>query len=1012
MRPHHLAITNVGPFVGEIAVDFDDLGGEGLFLIHGRTGSGKTFLLDAMTYALFGEIPEGRANATLLSHHAPKGSRPSVVLEFTAAGNRYRAERWPAHPRRKLKGEGFTEERTGLHLVRIADDGTQVDVPGDDADHDAVIRAAVGLDARQFRRVILLPQGEFARFLKAGDGDREAILTTLFDTLRYHEMSERLRRDASVAVSAVAERARDVEALGIQARDRWNEFVEALGADAGLEAITDDTLTAATFADLVARIAEAVTTADRALKDAQEAQKQADDQHQKARDGAALWRRRNAADAEQEAIRRVADAMAADATRLAEHQRALPVRAPAEALGKAEAARADLDRSTADVLERLQSTSAAVAGRSAGIAALDLSALPPTEALEPLPVVLANTVTTLEALADDLERAAGLEQAVGQHRAEIARLAEEGDTAATERGTLIEQRSDLQTRLEEARTAAGRLEAAEGHRSAAEAAVKAHEALALAQADLERLAEEAKRLNGAAKIDADALTALRLRRLAGLSATIAATLVAGESCPVCGSHEHPAPAQPADDDVTDDEIAAAEATADESRTAADAVSQKVAEATGRIEPLTTAVGDGTSEGAARALEDADTAIRAAKEARTAVDALQRRLGEINDQLEAIDNAEQERAGKITEARTLAEKDGTAARELQEKVRSTLGDDADPAGAIRQMQAVATAVDTALAHRRRLDEADLMVRERSNSLADALATAGFTDPDAALAALLPDDAAKKLARTLDEHSKRVDANQRDLDELATLAVPDAEPDTEATATAAVDAKAATEKATREHDRADKASAAITGLRDRHTELDAELAGEQERAAVLERVAQMCTGQLTGKARLSLQRWVLGRHLDEICAQANVRLAAMTAGRYRLARKTSGEPGNQLAGLGLEIFDEYSDQARDVTTLSGGESFQTSLALALGLADVVQDRAGGRRLEALFVDEGFGTLDEETLHVCMNELESLREGGRLVGMVSHVKEVKERIRYGVEVVKGRNGSTVRIGPTHDA
>jgi exonuclease SbcC len=156
-------------------------------------------------------------------------------------------------------------------------------------------------------------------------------------------------------------------------------------------------------------------------------------------------------------------------------------------------------------------------------------------------------------------------------------------------------------------------------------------------------------------------------------------------------------------------------------------------------------------------------------------------------------------------------------------------------------------------------------------------------------------------------------------------------------------------------------------------------------------------------------VLSAYLGDICSYANQRLELMTSGRYQLRLTDGGSRGGRQAGLGLRVLDAYTGEEREVSSLSGGETFQASLALALGVADTVQAHAGGVRLEALFIDEGFGTLDPDNLQLAMDELDRLREGGRMIGIISHVGGLRERIRCGIEVLASDRGSTVRVGTT---
>ena len=181
-------------------------------------------------------------------------------------------------------------------------------------------------------------------------------------------------------------------------------------------------------------------------------------------------------------------------------------------------------------------------------------------------------------------------------------------------------------------------------------------------------------------------------------------------------------------------------------------------------------------------------------------------------------------------------------------------------------------------------------------------------------------------------------------------------------------------------------------------------QQQHAQLVTAVAERCQGKAA--PYISLQRWVLSAYLEEICRFANQRLEMMTSGRYQLRLSDEGGRGGRQAGLGLRVLDAYTGEEREVNSLSGGETFQASLALALAVADTVEARSGGVRLEALFIDEGFGTLDPENLQLAMDELDRLREGGRMIGIISHVGALKERIRAGIEVSTGERGSSARV------
>ena len=215
--------------------------------------------------------------------------------------------------------------------------------------------------------------------------------------------------------------------------------------------------------------------------------------------------------------------------------------------------------------------------------------------------------------------------------------------------------------------------------------------------------------------------------------------------------------------------------------------------------------------------------------------------------------------------------------------------------------------------------------------------------------------------------------------------------------------------RAHTRIESTADQLAALVADHAGDEARLVADRAEHEVRHRLAQLCNGR-TGD-RVSLQRWVLAAHFEQICARANDRLRVMTSGRYSL-RVHTGSTHGRGSGLDLKVLDSHSGEERDVATLSGGETFQASLALALGVADVVAERAGGLDLDVLFIDEGFGTLDADALHLALDELDRLRAGGRMVGVISHVAGLRERITAGIEVRPDRVGSRVLVGAAPEA
>jgi exonuclease SbcC len=301
------------------------------------------------------------------------------------------------------------------------------------------------------------------------------------------------------------------------------------------------------------------------------------------------------------------------------------------------------------------------------------------------------------------------------------------------------------------------------------------------------------------------------------------------------------------------------------------------------------------------------------------------------------------------------------------------------------------------------EAVAVAAEARLVLGEGLAVAGFVDAEAARAAARTaeeiDQGTARIAEWAAERERvRVGIEHPSLAGLADLR-PDPAPAQREAEQASQSHRALLEARVRV-----RAAARLVGdIAAEHRRVDDELTVARAEHEVRHRLAEVCAGR--GGDRVSLQRWVLASHFATVCDRANARLAVMTAGRYSL-RVHTGSTRGAATGLDLRVHDAHTGEAREVTSLSGGETFQASLALALGVADVVGERSGGTDLGVLFVDEGFGTLDPDALQLALDELDELRSGGRMVGVISHVAGLRERIRAGIEVRRGPAGSQVLV------
>src|SRR5262245_49989563 len=992
MRLHRLRLAAFGPYATEQTIDFDRLAHGGLFLLEGPTGAGKTTILDAVTFALYGGLAgEDSADDRLRSHFAAPGAQTVAELELSLRGVRYKITRGPEYRRLKKRGDGFTTEASHVHLQR-RDGAAWTSLSANKAEAGELIAELVGLTRAQFTQVMLLPQGEFARFLRSSDDVRRALLTKLFGTSLYDRITDELCARRTEATRARAETGQ-----------RIANTVSAAGAAAGLDAAGRAGLLAASRAEREARLkrvaaalAETVTLRDQARGRAASDLSAAAAADAEAARQAGLMTSLTQALAGPRGHEGTGAEHERRASALEAAPRAEPARPLAAALAEAEAdvtaAREELrglvTDCDADMLAGRGGAEAAGRAEAADQAAAALQRLAVAEAALP----------GLEATLADAERAA--EQAEAKvTAAERAKQETPGKVAS------------LETRLCEARvTAAGvqtarqRLEAVERQRSAAERLLELGPLLedqaVAARAAVEghqRLVDEHQRLMEA--------------RLTGMAAELAAGLAEGGPCPVCGSPAHPEPAATCEALVSAEDVGQAakrRAEAEAARARAEAEQAALARDVARHEALT--AGRGV---ASLAAEAGQLGAQVAK-AEAASEDSARLESELTDARANAESVAKELQGAV-KAAAAAREQAEHARADTGRLRTELADAAErhPSVAARQAalrqagaadRALGKALDTLTA---RL-AAEAKARERV--LSEALAR-GFSGPEevasAVLAPVQQADLAAQVQSWQEDLALLTDkARAPDLAGLDPAAAEQVRAGAEQAAGELSRAQAAEREARDAHGDAARTAARFGELRAevRAAEDEHNRVAEQTEAVI--HLASLANGT-DGHRRVALTTYVLRHWFGQVVAAANIRLSAMSSGRYELRRTDEGKTRRDRSGLTLAVIDRHTGEERSPASLSGGETFYTSLALALGMADVVRAEAGGVDLDTLFIDEGFGSLDPGTLDQVMAVIDDLRDRGRVIGIVSHVADLRERVPERLEVHRRPDGSSaVRV------
>ncbi|MCV2392724.1 SMC family ATPase [Actinotalea sp. M2MS4P-6] len=972
MQLLRLRLGALGPFPGEHDVDLAELGASGLFLLEGPTGAGKSTLIDAIVFALYGKVASpGASEDRLRSNHAAADAETYVELEFATGAGTYRVRRTPAYQRAKQRGTGTTTQQATIKLWRLS----SPDAPGellttrlDEAGLE--LQQIVGLDRTQFVQTVVLPQGEFAAFLRSDPEHRRGLLQRLFGTEVYERVQQRLERMRAEASRGVAE--------AEQAAAR--EVARFLGA---AELPEPEQVDARALADLTRRLEADARRASEVALSAAEAAVVARVERDRRAALVVLLERRAALRAESTELDAAADEHASRCRRLAAATAAEQCWPAVEAASLASRARSE----AAAALEVARS------GASDDLRAV-VGAADAEIALKALADEIERTATARGALARALHLEAGLtdrreDLASRREALATARLAvEQGRAALAE---VPELRAELTVELGIARSAAGGLPAARVAAREAEAAVAAaHEAAALdvRLADAEVTAREAA---GAAHAAAAALAEAHRARIAGIAGELAATLEPGAPCVVCGSLEHPAPAPGAAEPPDIDGLEAARAGAE------GALRSAVSEVE-RLRERRAALGDVTAD---------EDAVGAAQDAVAAAEAAVVREAELASRLAAHERQWEADRAELTAREQVLVVDETRA---QAELAALESDEAEVLAAADGAPSVRARDEE---HRRRgaqartwaealdaLVEAETVLAREERERDRVLDAAGLA-LDEVLRVRLPRAEVAALRSAIEAHTTRVAQVTGALAELPEL--PDGEVDLAGAEQAAAEADATARTAGGEaavlERRAQAAARAREGVEAAWHELDAARAA----AEPVTRMANVAAAS-GGEGALTLATYVLGQRFADLVAAANARLGGISDGRYELLRSTEKEAvRTRRIGLALSVLDHRTGVARDPRTLSGGETFYVSLCLALGLADVVTAEAGGIELGTLLIDEGFGSLDAETLDVVLAELGRLREGGRTVGVVSHVETLKQAIAERIEVRRRPDGAS---------
>lgn len=1012
MKPEILTICAFGPYQKKICLDFSILSEQPFFLIHGATGAGKTSIFDAICYALYGEAAtEARTPRMLRNREAGPEVDTYVDLTFCVRDTHWHIRRNPEYMRKAKRGTGLARQAPEVVLERLKD-GKVMESWTRDGEVQARIVRLLGFQCKQFRQVVLLPQGEFRRFLMADTSARKEIMKVLFNTEIYQKLEDKLKEKAaevSKSYDGIAEKQR-LYLAEANAKDEA-EFAALLAAR--------EQQTAA----LAKR-----TAALQSRKEACEKERDA------ARETMAKFTQ---ADKAAEEVQKWERIVTEDEKAKALLDRADRAAALMDLANQLQVARQDAAKRGQDIEAlKQQGKKLATAYKQAEERFVMVQQQKPAHAAEREELIVLQGLLKVARELEQAKRDAAAKQTASEKGQQEATAAKQQLLAAEQEFKALQQEAEAlqkealnvdalklrqQNLLAEQEKAAAAArsetlvrEAAAGYEQAEQAAKKAETEWQAARAELAHLRELAKEAR---------------------AVLLAEHLEEGEPCPVCGATHHPKLAEAVTEIVTDEMLKAKEADVSSFEQRHQAAAARAQEKSGKL-----AAAKAEAEALVKQLagrEPAELAAELAK-VKNALQGAQEAAARYGSLMKAIERRQQEQAQLQEKAAVLEQKAAVSAAEaaaakalVQDKQAQLAGKElpAEPQELAHQYQqreaswqaaekaAVAAeqdyhSLDTRYhaaqsawkTKREELLRSQQQAAALQQSFAGRLVQAGFADEAAYEAALQgswrASDYRDKVRRELLLHEQALHTARTNLAACHKMIEDLEKPDLRAAEDAATEAQQAWQKALRE------SSSAETVLQS-WQKRQKELAKLREQSGALTEAYARITGLselASGKtgSRVSFQTYVLHSLLDDVMEMANQRLLIMSRGQYEL-HAGQRQRANQQGGLDMEIFDHYSGYARPLATLSGGESFLASLALALGLADVVQACAGGVRLDTMFIDEGFGTLDSETLDVALKALFELQKSGRLIGIISHVEELRSRIPARLEVTKTKSGGS---------
>ncbi|MDF2672389.1 MAG: family ATPase [Clostridiales bacterium] len=1014
MRPLRLKMSAFGPYSGEQEIDFSQLKGKSIFLIHGPTGSGKTSILDAICFALYGDTSGAeRSGKSMRSHYASLDEITEVSFEFELKDKRYRVNRIPEQERLKKSGTGTTTQLSEATIYSIKDDGTEEIIQSGWSKVTDEVNRIIGFESEQFRQVIMLPQGKFRELLTSPTEERQKILEKLFHTEMYRKIEEMLKEASKELKKSIEEKEKkkkwSLEVTGCESIDELEEAIKN-----NEEELVKLTLEVEEKSKKVKEIQEE-------LNRAREDNKKLDDMETTQRnlqtlEGMTLEYDKRRVELEYARKAGTLEEREALTRKRGDDKKEYEKSLNTKMLAKSQAE--EVHKRTGAALE--YENSRELEREEANKRIIELNSY--TEKVESLD----SYRLIVKRLENELENLKHEKQKIQDDQIKLQRDIED-------KKERIKSSSDIAVKVPLYENEYNKIKGIYDKRSILD---KYYEDMSVALKTYTYAFEEFEKSSLMHIEEKGRLVELQDLWNRGQAAILAEKLEENTPCPVCGATHHPTPAIldgsiPHEDDIKEKTalVERLENQRDEKKKLLDGEALKKANLQSRIKDIEAELGEDKNqtlvflgqrmdelrklyEGALEALKELeniklqlDEAEKLEKIEKEKLEYADKNLNLKNEEYQKNIGILNERENSIPESIRSTEKLTRAVGLEEEKYLKLINafNSAKKEYEVSQTELTQSSTSYLEAEKALKDALDKYNKEKAD-FAESLKTSGFDSYKEYENSKRDEIAINLLVQNIKNYDGKLQSARDAYAKAAKNAENILRQDIQIIEQNFRDAEAGRDSSLKIETTLQEK---IKSYRSHYLDiqkLQDEIKKGEEKYSVLGKLSEVSNGN--NGFGITFQRFVLGVLLEDITDAATERLKLMSRGRYHLRRTLDRSRKNAAGGLDLEVFDTYTGIERSVNTLSGGESFLASLSLALGLADVVQSYSGGISLDTIFVDEGFGTLDPESLDFAMKTLIDLQKGGRLVGIISHVPELRERIDARLEVIPADKGSIARF------